>query len=110
MRIKSITKIFLDGTTESWRQVLDTNVIGVSIATREAVRLMRKTNADGYIIHVSSVLGLGCPLPVGKYANMYIASKHAVTAMTETLRQELLDENLKIRVSVCNQIISSFKI
>ncbi|XP_044728984.1 farnesol dehydrogenase-like [Chrysoperla carnea] len=97
-----------DGSTESWRQVLDTNVIGVSIATREAVRLMRKTNADGYIIHINSVLGLGCPLPVGKYANMYIASKHAVTAMTETLRQELLDENLKIRVSsICPGVVET---
>ncbi|XP_044728985.1 farnesol dehydrogenase-like [Chrysoperla carnea] len=97
-----------DGSTESWRHQLDVNVTGVAIASREAVRLMKATNTDGFIININSITGLHVAVPFGKYANIYPATKHAVTAMTEALRQELFNENVKIRVSsICPGVIAT---
>ena len=59
--------------------MLDVNVIGLSIVTRESVALMRANNVDdGHVININSVLGhVMFTLP------MYTASKFAVTALTE---------------------------
>lgn len=87
-----------DGNTEMWKRVLDTNVLGLSIATREAVKIMKENKIDGQIIHISSVLGhYVAQVP---NINMYSASKFAVRALVETLRQEFLKSNLKIKITV----------
>lgn len=53
---------------------------------------------DGHIIHLNSVAGHLIPFFTG--ISIYPASKHAVTALTETLRQELISKGSKIRVTV----------
>lgn len=89
-----------DGDTEMWKKVLDTNVLGLSIATREAIKIMKENKIDGHIIHINSVLGhYVAHVP---NLNMYSASKFAVTALVETLRQEFLRANMKIRITVSN--------
>lgn len=92
-----------DGDTEKWRNILETNVLGLSIATREAVRSMTKNSIDGQIIHISSILGHYVAQVPG--VNMYSASKFAVRALTETLRQELLTSGTNIRVCVGPSLI-----
>jgi len=87
----------LDGDTEKWRLVLDTNVLSLCIATREAIKIMRANNIDGHIIHINSKAGHIVPNFPG--LNMYPASKHAVTALTETLRQELNQIGSKIKIT-----------
>ncbi|XP_068894715.1 farnesol dehydrogenase-like isoform X2 [Tenebrio molitor] len=86
-----------EGDTEKWKRVLDTNVMGLCIATREAVKVMKSNKIDGHIIHINSVGGHGVPNFPG--LNVYPASKHAVTALTETLRQELNHLGLKIKIT-----------
>jgi len=87
----------INGDTKMWKEILDTNVIGLCVATREAVKDMRANNVDGHIIHINSVVGHIVPnLP---QFNVYPASKHAVTALTETLRQELNSIGSKIKIS-----------
>lgn len=88
----------IDGNTEHWAEVLNTNVLGLAIATREAVRDMMFNEIDGHIIHINSVAGH--KVPCYPKLNIYPASKHAVTALTETLRRELNDINSRIRVTV----------
>ncbi|KAJ3651602.1 hypothetical protein Zmor_017631 [Zophobas morio] len=86
-----------DGKTEDWKSVFDLNVIGLSIATREAVKIMKENKIHGHIIHINSTLGhqvINVPR-----MNVYPASKFAVTALTETLRQELNHLGLKIKIS-----------
>lgn len=91
-----------NGDTEIWKQIFNTNVMGLCVATREAVRDMRKYRVDGHIVHINSISGYyknfftpGC--------NVYPASKHAVSALTETLRMELRSANNKIKVTVSEQ-------
>lgn len=90
----------IDGDTALWKRTFDLNVLGVCIATREAIKDMRENEVDGYIININSTLGH--EVPVGSFFNVYPASKFAVTAITETLRQELISAGCKIRTTVRN--------
>jgi len=89
----------MDGDPSKWRAMLDVNVIGLSHCTREALVSMkeRKVN-DGQIIHISSVAGHTVINPAVISA-MYTASKFAVRALTEGLRQELRQAKSMIRVA-----------
>lgn len=85
------------GTTEDWRRTLEVNVLGLAICTREAVRSMRARGFDeGHVFNINSLLGHSVLTYVGP---MYIASKHAVTALTEILWKQLGAKKSKIRVT-----------
>ncbi|XP_018321421.1 farnesol dehydrogenase [Agrilus planipennis] len=87
----------INGDTQKWKDVFDTNVIGLSIATREAVKDMRANKVDGHIIHINSIGGHKVLNFSG--ANVYPASKYAVTALSETLRHEFIQNKLKIKIT-----------
>ncbi|KAF2902138.1 hypothetical protein ILUMI_04046 [Ignelater luminosus] len=87
----------MDGKTDLWKSTLDINVLGLCIATREAIRDMRANNVNGHIVHINSYAGHCVPNAPGM--NIYPASKHGVTALTETLRQELNSIGSKIKIS-----------
>ncbi|KAF5272817.1 hypothetical protein FQA39_LY07844 [Lamprigera yunnana] len=87
----------LSGKPSDWLDILKTNVLGLSIATQQAVNDMIQKKNDGHVIHISSVLGhYVARVP---NSNMYPASKFAVTALTETLRQELNQIGSKIKIT-----------
>jgi 3-hydroxybutyrate dehydrogenase len=79
--------------TASWRRILDTNIWGTFLVTRQAVALL----ADGgRVVNVSSVLGrFGVP---GYTA--YCASKHAVIGFTRALALELVDRRITVN-AIC---------
>uniref|UniRef100_A0A8D8TE43 Dehydrogenase/reductase SDR family member 11 n=1 Tax=Cacopsylla melanoneura TaxID=428564 RepID=A0A8D8TE43_9HEMI len=91
-------KSLLEGSAEEWRHILDVNVVALSVCTREAVKSMERRNVtDGHIIHLSSNVAHLVPrLPA---LHFYSASKHAVRALTEGLRQELRNINSKIKIT-----------
>ncbi|KAJ8932482.1 hypothetical protein NQ314_014627 [Rhamnusium bicolor] len=84
-----------DGDTETWQNVFQLNVIGLCIATREAIKDMKANNVDGHIIHINSTAGHQTFVGL----NVYPASKFAVTALAETLRLELNSLKLKIKIT-----------
>ncbi|KAJ8971429.1 hypothetical protein NQ317_018164 [Molorchus minor] len=86
-----------DGDTDTWRDVLNVNVLGLCIATREAVRDMKVNKIDGHIIHINSTAGHQVPPTPG--LNVYPASKYAVTALAETLRLELNSQKSRIKIT-----------
>jgi NADP-dependent 3-hydroxy acid dehydrogenase YdfG len=85
----------VDGDTEAWREMLEVNVLALCVCTREAVRDMRRRGDDGYVVHLSSMAGHRVPPGSGVYS----ATKFAVRALTEALRQELRRAESGIRVS-----------
>lgn len=89
-------KPLTEGETSVWRNMLEVNVLGLSICTREALKSMKERDVDdGHIIHLSSVAAYNIQ---PQYA-FYCATKHAVRALTEGLRQELLAKKSGIRVT-----------
>jgi len=82
--------------TELWREMLEVNVLGLCIATREAIRDMEGRGEAGHVVHVSSMAGHRVP---GPDSGLYAATKHAVRALTEALRQELRERKSPIRVT-----------
>ncbi|MEM8602763.1 MAG: SDR family NAD(P)-dependent oxidoreductase [Cyanobacteria bacterium P01_H01_bin.121] len=85
----------LTGATEAWREMLDVNVLALCICTREALNDMRQRGDRGHVIHISSMSGHRVPAGSGLYA----ASKFAVRALTEGLRQELRQAQSQIKVT-----------
>ncbi|NXO30123.1 DHR11 reductase, partial [Cisticola juncidis] len=74
------------------------NVMAVSICTREAYQSMKERNIDdGHIININSMNGHSVvPQSV---VHFYSATKYAVTALTEGLRQELREARTHIRAT-----------
>ncbi len=72
------------------RQQMEINLIGPTIVTQAFVPLLgadrSRTGAPGRIVQMSSVLGkTGMP-----FMGPYVASKHALEGMSESLRRELM--------------------
>ncbi len=86
----------MTGETERWREMLEVNVLALAVFTREALADMRREGFDGHVVHVASMAAYR--VPPGP-AGMYSASKYAVRALTEGLRQELRAAKSDIRVS-----------
>lgn len=84
------------GSCEEWRNVLETNVVGLSTCSREAVKSMKAHNVqEGFIINMNSVLGHEVRIYTSP---MYTASKFAVTALTQALAKELGAQKSGIKV------------
>ncbi|XP_037069474.1 dehydrogenase/reductase SDR family member 11-like [Pollicipes pollicipes] len=89
----------LDGAIDKWRTILDVNVLALAHCAQLAIKGMKDRDVtEGQVINICSQAGH----MVGPYPNshFYTATKFAVTALTEGLRQELAaDETNKIRVA-----------
>ncbi|HEX5981046.1 MAG TPA: SDR family oxidoreductase [Nitrososphaeraceae archaeon] len=75
-----------------WEQMIDVNLKGVLYCTAAVIPSMI-TKKSGHIVNISSVAGR-IVFPAG---SVYCATKHAVTAFSEGLRQELSQRyNIKV--------------
>ena len=82
-----------------WRWSFDVNVFGVIHGIRAFVPRMLAQGESGRIVNTSSQGGL---LGGGTFMGPYQASKHAVTVITETLYNELAQQDAPITAScVC---------
>ncbi len=91
------------GKVDEWRQMLDTNVLGLLIGCREAVRAM-KSNGGGTIVNVSSVAARH----TGPEGQVYSATKHAVNAISDGLRQEVRGAGIRVTVVMPGGTLTSF--
>lgn len=80
-----------EGKYDDWNVMLDTNVKGLLYVSREIIPLM-KTQGHGHIINISSTAGKD----VYQNGNVYCASKHAVDALTKSMRIDLLNYGIKV--------------
>ena len=81
---------FLEESVDHWRAMVETNVLGVALTIRAALPHFR-TRGRGHFVLTGSVAGRRA-LP----GSLYSATKWAVTAIGEGLRQELSDSDIKV--------------
>ncbi len=74
---------------EHFHKIFDLNVLGLLLATQEAVKRM---NGSGSVINISSLAG---EVPVAS-GSVYSASKAAVDAITQALSQELGAQGIRV--------------
>ncbi|XP_031628322.1 farnesol dehydrogenase [Contarinia nasturtii] len=91
--------LLLESKTEDFKSTFDVNVISACVCIRESVKLIKANGSFGHIIVINSVLGHRIPdLPVPLF-NVYPASKFALTAITQTVRQELAFQQANIKLT-----------
>ncbi len=79
--------------TEDWEQCISINARAPFILCREALPLLKKSQA-AHIINIASVVGVkGYP-----FQSAYTASKHALRGMTISLAEELRGSNIRVHV------------
>jgi short-subunit dehydrogenase len=89
----------LDVPHEDARKLFDTNVFGVLHGSQIATKHFKDRDDqrfDGCLINVGSVLSYQ-PIPL---QGIYVASKHAVKGLTDSLRQEVLADDLPVSVTL----------
>jgi NADP-dependent 3-hydroxy acid dehydrogenase YdfG len=79
-----------DGDPAAWREMLEVNVLALTVGSQAAVRAMRACGAEGHIVNVSSSASR-LPAP-----GFYGATKTAVNAITASLRQELENDTIRV--------------
>jgi NADP-dependent 3-hydroxy acid dehydrogenase YdfG len=77
--------------TEEWRRMIDVNVLGLLYCTHAALPIMR-AQGGGHVVNMSSVGGR----VVGRYSGVYSLTKFGVGALSEVLRQECMDANIRV--------------
>ena len=95
--VAPITKYSL----ETFRRVLDVNVVGVFLGMKHVLPVMLKQNS-GSIVNTASIAGLiGSP-----HIAVYSASKHAVIGLTRSASWECTGTNVRVNC-VCPGLIDS---
>ena len=77
--------------TEDWRRMMDTNVMGLMYMTHAAIDGMLE-QGSGDVVNISSTAGRTARAGAG----VYNASKWAVNAFSESLRQEVTARGVRI--------------
>ena len=80
-----------DGDIEDWDKMIDINIKGLLYVTKEILNLML-INESGHIINIGSIAGK----EVYPKGNVYCASKFAVDALSEGMRIDLVEKNIKV--------------
>jgi NADP-dependent 3-hydroxy acid dehydrogenase YdfG len=94
-----------DGRDQDWQAMLDTNVVGLLRVTRTFLPLLRAA-PNAHIVNLGSIAGFEV-YPGGAG---YTASKHAVRAVTDTLRLELNGEPIRITEIAPGMVETEFSV
>jgi len=82
----------VDTTAESWRRIMDINVVGVALGSKVAAEQMIAQGMGGVIVNASSGAGRhGVP-----NFSQYCASKAAIIMMSQSLAQELAPHRIRV--------------
>ena len=80
-----------DGVIDDWERMIDTNVKGVLYITRKVAPLMVERES-GHIVNIGSIAGVS----VYENGNVYCATKHAMHALSQGMREDMLKHNIKV--------------
>ena len=79
------------GLSDEWRTMFEVNVLGLLYATDAAIEVM-KEQGSGHLVNISSLASRGTRPGLGVYSG----TKMAVNGISESLRQELLEDNIRV--------------
>jgi NAD(P)-dependent dehydrogenase (short-subunit alcohol dehydrogenase family) len=88
---------FADIPAETWDWVLGVDLLGTIYGIKTFLPLLREHAPDGHIVNTSSIAGLDSYFLT---ASPYVAAKHAIVGISETLFHELAAGSEQIGVSV----------
>lgn len=80
-----------DGVIDDWERMIDTNIKGLLYITRAVSPIMVK-NKQGHIVNISSIAGK----EVYENGNVYVATKHAVDALSKAMRIDFVHDGIKV--------------
>lgn len=89
----------------NWNEMIDTNVKGLLYVTRAVVPGMVERNS-GHVVNVGSIAGHEA-YPKG---GAYCATKHAVDAITKSLRMDLVDKNIRVSTIDPGMVETNFSV
>jgi NADP-dependent 3-hydroxy acid dehydrogenase YdfG len=80
----------LEAEPENWRAMLETNILGLLVGCQAAVKAMRDCHAEGHIVNISSIAAQRSD------SGVYGSTKHAVNAISSSLRGELEEDTIRV--------------
>jgi NADP-dependent 3-hydroxy acid dehydrogenase YdfG len=80
-----------EGIIDDWDRMIDTNLKGLLYVSRAIIPFL-KANKSGHIFNIASIAGK----EVYPGGNVYCASKHAVDALSRSMRMDLVDYGIKV--------------
>jgi NADP-dependent 3-hydroxy acid dehydrogenase YdfG len=86
-----LDKLF-EGDERDWARMIDTNVMGALRMTRAVVRVMLEQPDGGHVINLGSIAGH----VAYEGGGVYCATKHALRAITDALRLEVLGKPIRV--------------
>lgn len=79
------------GNTDDWNRMIDTNIKGLLYVSKAVIPIL-KANGEGHIFNLGSIAGK----EVYPEGNVYCASKHAVDALSKSMRIDLVKYGIKV--------------
>lgn len=92
----------IEGDPEEWRTMLETNILALLVGCQAAVKAMRACNAEGQIVNISSIAAQRSD------SGVYGSTKHAVNAISSTLRGELEEDSIRVTNVMPGAIATNF--
>ncbi len=92
-----------EGRIEDWEEMIDTNIKGLLYVTRLVLPQMVERKS-GHVINIGSVAGH----QVYAKGNVYAATKFAVNALTQSIRLDVLDKNIKVSTVDPGMVLTEF--
>lgn len=92
---------FQDALLDDWEKMISTNVTGLLYMSKAVLEFMPK-HAHSHIINIDSTAGK----EVYPKGNVYCATKHAVDAISKSMRIDLLKDEIKV-TNVCPGMVNT---
>jgi NADP-dependent 3-hydroxy acid dehydrogenase YdfG len=77
--------------TDDWERMIDTNIKGLLYVSKYVIPIL-KANQTGHIVNLGSIAGK----EVYAGGNVYCATKHAVDALSRSMRIDLVEFGIKV--------------
>ena len=94
-----------EGSFDDWDRMIDTNVKGLLNVSKTVIPWL-KENGSGHIINIGSIAGK----EVYPNGNVYCASKHAVDALSQAMRIDLVKHGIKVTNIAPGMVETEFSI